>query len=334
MLRTAVINDYMRIVRNVADWSRLDGKAELTFFHEHLDTEEAVTQRLAPFDIIVSERERTRFTASLLERLPQLKLLCVTGTDNWAVDFEATRRLGITVCNTASVMAAMPELAWGLILALTRGIVRDDRAIRAGRWQTRPSMSLQGKTLGILGLGIAGQRMLEIARAMRMDTVAWSHHLTAERAAACGTRRLPLDELLTVSDIVTIQLVLSDRTLGLLGDRELRLMKNSAFLINTSRGPIVEEEALLGALREGRIAGAGLDVYDIEPLPLQHPFRSLDNVVLTPHTGYITDEQFRVFYGQSLENILAFIEGSPIRVMTAPYSLQAKQRMVDSVHLP
>ncbi|MGE4242860.1 D-2-hydroxyacid dehydrogenase family protein [Ramlibacter sp.] len=330
MLRVAVINDYMRIVREVADWSRLGREAEVTFFHDHLDTEDAIAERLAPFDIVVSERERTHFTASLLARLPKLKLLCVTGTDNWAVDFDATRRQGITVCNTASVMAAMPELAWGLILALTRGIVRDDRAIKAGGWQTRPTVPLQGKTLGILGLGIAGKRMLDIAHAFRMKTVAWSQNLTSEAAEAAGTRRVALDELLASSDVVTIQLVLSDRTRGLLGDRELRLMKPGAFLVNTSRGPIVQEQALVAALQEGRIGGAGLDVFDVEPLPKQHPLRSLDNVVLTPHTGYITDEQFRVFYGESLENILAYLAGSPIRVMTAPYSLEAKQRMAES----
>lgn len=331
MMQVAVINDYMGVVRECADWRRLDGKAQVTFFHDHLTSEDAITARLAPFDIIVSERERTHFTASLLGRLPRLKLLCVTGTDNWAVDFDATRRLGITVCNTESVMAAMPELAWGLILSLTRGIVRDDRAIKAGGWQTRPTVPLQGKTLGILGLGVAGKRMLEIGKAFRMDCVAWSQNLTDEAAQAAGTRRVELDTLLASADVVTIQLILSDRTRGLLGDRELCLMKPGAFLVNTSRGAIVQEDALVSALRERRIGGAGLDVFEIEPLPSGHPLRNLDNVVLTPHTGYITDEQFRVFYGQSLENILAFIAGAPIRVMTAPYSLEAKQRMVQTV---
>ena len=331
MLKVAVVNDYMRIVREVADWSRLEGLAEVTYFHDHLDKEDAIAGRLAPFDVIVSERERTRFTASLLARLPRLKLLCVTGTDNWAVDFDATARQGLTVCNTASVMAAMPELAWGLILALTRGIVRDDRNIKAGGWQTRPTVPLQGKTLGILGLGIAGKRMLEIGLAFRMRCVAWSSNLTREAAEAAGAHYLPLDELLATSDVVTIQLVLGERSRGLLGDRELRCMKPGAFLVNTSRGPIVDENALVAALRERRIAGAGLDVFDVEPLPSGHPLRGLDNVVLTPHTGYITDEQFRVFYGQSVENILAFIHGAPVRVMTAPYSLKAKQEMVKSV---
>ena len=183
MLQVAVINDYMRIVAQMADWERLRGRAQVHFFHDHLDSEDALACRLAGFDVIVSERERTRFTASLLSRLPRLRLLCLTGTDNWAVDFDATRRQGITVCNTQSVMAAMPELAWGLILALTRGIVRDDRVIKAGGWQTRPTVPLQGKTLGILGLGIAGRRMLEIAQAFRMQCVAWSSNLTAEAVA-------------------------------------------------------------------------------------------------------------------------------------------------------
>lgn len=331
MLQIAVINDYMCIVREVANWTRLEGMAEVSFFHDHLASEDALADRLAAFDVIVSERERTHFTGSLLDRLPRLKLLCLTGTDNWAVDFDATARRGITVCNTASVMAAMPELAWGLILSLTRGIVRDDRAIKAGGWQTRPTVPLQGKTLGILGLGIAGKRMLQIGKAFNMDCIAWSQNLTQDAALAAGARRVALDELLAQSDVVTIQLVLSERTRGLLGERELRLMKPGAFLINTSRGPIVQQEALVAALREKWIAGAGLDVFDVEPLPEDHPLRSLENVVLTPHTGYITDEQFRVFYGQSLDNILAFIQGTPIRVMTAPYSLDAKQRMVESV---
>jgi phosphoglycerate dehydrogenase-like enzyme len=331
MPRVAVINDYMRIVSQVADWSCLEGRASVSFFHDHLDSDDALVERLAPFEIIVSERERTHFTRELLERLPQLKLICVTGTDNWHVDFETTRRLGITVCNTESVMAAMPELAWGLILALSRGIVRDDRRIREGGWQTRPTVPLQGKRLGILGLGIAGQRMLEIARAFRMDTVAWSQNLTDEAARKAGTRRVSLDDLLSSSDVVTIQLVLSDRTRGLIGERELRLMKAGAFLVNTSRGPIVDETALVAALRERRMGGAGLDVFDVEPLPVDHPLRTLDNVVLTPHTGYITDEQFKVFYSQSVQNIAAFLDGKPVRVMTAPYSLDAKKRMVQNV---
>lgn len=331
MLQVAVINDYMHVVREFADWRRLDGKAEVTYFHDHLTSEDALAARLAPFDVIVSERERTRFTASLLARLPRLKLLCVTGTDNWAVDFDTTRRMGVTVCNTESVMAAMPELAWGLILALARGIVRDDAAIKAGGWQTRPTVPLRGKVLGILGLGVAGKHMLAVGKAFGMDCVAWSQNLTNEAAQAAGARRVELDELLACADVVTVQLILSERTRGLLGDRELRLMKPGAFLVNTSRGPIVQEEALISALRERRIGGAGLDVFDVEPLPADHPLRRLDNVVLTPHTGYITDEQFRVFYGQSLENILAFIDGAPIRVMTASYSREAKQRMVQTV---
>jgi len=328
MHKVAVINDYMQVIHEVADWSRLDGRAEVSFFHDHLNGDTALIERLAPFDIVVSERERAHFTAAVFAGLPRLKLLCVTGFDNWHIDFDAARAHGVTVCNTGSVPGAMPELAWGLMLALSRNIVCEHQNIRNGGWQSRPSVALQGKRLGILGLGINGKRMAEIGKAFRMEPMAWSTHLDAVKAAAGGAQYLPLDELLATSDVVTIQLVLSERTRGLIGRRELALMKPTAFLINTSRGPIVDEAALIHALRTGRIAGAGLDVYDVEPLPVDHPLRALDNVVLTPHIGYITEAQYKVFYGQCLENILAWLDGAPTRVMTAPYSLAAKEQAV------
>jgi phosphoglycerate dehydrogenase-like enzyme len=319
MRRVAVINDYMRIVPTIADWSVLDGLATIDFFHDHLRDETAVAARLAPYDIIVAERDRTPFPRSLFLKLPNLKLLVTTGAVNWTIDFDAANERGVTVCYTGGVPGAAPELAWGLLLALTRRIAWDHASIRAGSWQTAPGVGVAGKMLGVVGLGNIGQQMVKYAQAFGMETQAWSQNLTDEAATAAGTKRVALDALLHTSDIVSIHVVLSDRTRGIIGKEQFALMKPSAYLINTSRGPIVQEAAMIEALREKRIAGAGLDVYDQEPLPTDHPLRTLDNVVLTPHTGYITDAQYKVFFGQAVENVLAFIKGAPVRVMTDPY---------------
>ena len=318
MLSVAVINDYLKVVPAIADWSRLDGFATVDFYHDHLRDESAIAARLAPYEVIVTERERTHFTASLLDRLPNLRMLCTTGPHNWFIDFAAAARRNVLVTYTDAMMGAMPEMTWGLLLALSRHIARDHAHIRAGGWQTGLGISLRGKTFGTIGLGITGKQMVKIAAAFGMRTIAWSKNLTAEDAIAAGTTRVELDELLHTADVVCVLTVLSDRTRGLIGARELALMKPTAYLINTSRGPIVQEAALIEALHAGRIAGAGLDVYDVEPLPVDHPLRRLDNVVLTPHTGYITDEQYRLFFGQAVENVLAFAQGAPIRVMTGP----------------
>ena len=327
MLRIAVIDDYMRVVADAADWASLQAVGSIDFYHDHLIDEDQLVARLSAYDVIVAERERTPFPASLFARLPRLKLLVATGIDNWVIDFAAAARHGVVISCTGSVMAAMPELAWGLILSLSRRITWDHIQIRAGGWQTQPGRPLQGATLGILGLGVAGKRMLDISRAFGMKTVAWSQNLSAEAAQAAGTQRVEFDELLRSADVITIQLVLSERTRGLIGAREFGLMKRDALLVNTSRGPIIDEAALIDALKTRRIGGAGLDVYAREPLPRDHPLRSLDNVVLTPHTGYITEQQVRVFYGQAVENIIAFARGTPMRVMTAPYSAELKKQL-------
>jgi phosphoglycerate dehydrogenase-like enzyme len=327
MLRVAVIDDYMRRVEASADWSAVKAFSQVEFFHDHLTSEDDIAARLAHYDIVVAERERTAFPASLLARLPKLKLLVATGTDNWVIDFEAASRQGVIVTFTGAVMSAMPELAWGLILSLSRRIAWDHAVIQNGGWQTGPGKALHGGTFGVLGLGVAGTQMVQIARAFGMRCIAWSQNLTAEQAKLAGAHRVELDELLATADVVSIQLVLSDRTRGLLGARELALMKPTALLVNTSRGPIVQEKALIDALESKRIWGAGLDVYEVEPLPASHPFRKLENVVLTPHTGYVTERQLEVFYTQAVENIVAFVNGTPIRVAKEGYSASKKKAM-------
>jgi phosphoglycerate dehydrogenase-like enzyme len=260
-------------------------------------------------------RERTPFPRALLERLPRLRLLVTTGMRNAAIDLQAAADRGVLVCGTGGLPYPTAELAWGLVLALARRIPREDRATREGRWQETVGLGLNGKTLGVLGLGTLGSRVARFGRAFEMDVLAWSQNLTAERAAEIGAVRVDRDELLARSDVVTIHLVLSERTRGLIGARELGLMKRTAYLVNTSRGPIVDEAALVRALRDGTIAGAGLDVYDEEPLPPDHALRGLPNTVITPHLGYVTEETYRIFYGQALEDILAYLRGEPVRVL-------------------
>ncbi len=316
VLRVAVINDFLRVFAQATDWSRLNGVASVDFFHDHLDTADKAAERLAPYDVVITERERTHFTSELLQRLPRLRLLVTTGTHNRYIDFAAAARLGITVTRTQAILHAAPELAMGLILALMRRIVVDHEVMRAGGWQSGIGRSLRGKTLGIIGLGVTGPQVAHLARAFGMQTLAWSPHLDDARAAAAQTRRMPLDDLLSQSDVVSLHMVLADSTRGMIGQRELALMKPDAYLVNTSRGALVDQDALVEALRERRIAGAGLDVYETEPLPPEHPLRTLSNVILTPHTGYVTDEQYALCFGQAVENILAYHAGKPVRVMT------------------
>ena len=321
MLQVSVLVDYTDSVRSIADWSALAGIARVEFFRDHLDAIDAIAARLAPFDIVVAERERTRFPRALLERLPRLKLLVATGPVNWSIDLAAAAERGMTVCCTEALYDATPELAWGLILTLTRRIAWDHQAVRAGQWQTGLGTSLTGKTLGVIGLGNVGAKIAAFGRVFGMSPIAWSRNLTPEKAAGNAGNSVEfaaLDDLLRRADIVTIHVVLSPESRGLIGRRELGLMKRSAFLINTSRGPIVDAAALLDALETRRIAGAALDVFDVEPLPVDHRLRRLDNVVLTPHVGYITVEQYRLFYGQAIENILAFTRGTPIRLLRMP----------------
>jgi phosphoglycerate dehydrogenase-like enzyme len=261
-------------------------------------------------------RERTPFKASLLERLPRLRLLVTTGARNAAIDVAAARARGVVVCGTEGLPYPTAELTWALILALARHVPAEDRATRAGKWQTSLGVGLRGKTLGVLGLGRLGGQVARIGAAFGMELVAWSQNLTVERAAEFGARLVARDALLEQADVVTVHLVLGERTRGLLGARELGLMKRSAFLVNTSRGPVVDEAALIRALSTNSIAGAGLDVFDEEPLPPGHPFLVLPNTVLTPHLGYVTAETYRIFYSQALEDIQAYARGQPIRTVS------------------
>ncbi len=317
MARAAVLDDYQNVARDMADWDSLPADVSVDFFRDHLSAEDEVARRLESYEIVVAMRERTPFTRTLLSRLPNLKLLVTTGMRNASIDMEAAADHGVTVCGTDGLPYPTAELTWALILALARKVPTEDTATRAGQWQVTMGEGLRGKTLGVIGLGRLGSQVAAIGGAFGMNLVAWSQNLTAERAAEFGARLVSKDELLGESDIVTIHLVLSDRTRGLLGERELSLMKRSAYLVNTSRGPIVDESALIGALESGAIAGAGLDVFDIEPLPLGHKLRSLPNTVLTPHIGYVTAETYRIFYGDAVEDIAAFLAGSPVRVLTA-----------------
>jgi phosphoglycerate dehydrogenase-like enzyme len=274
-----------------------------------------VAGRLADFDVVVAMRERTPFPRTLLDRLPRLRLLVTTGMRNAAIDLRAAADRGVLVCGTGGLPYPTAELTWALILALARRVPREDRATREGGWQETLGIGLNGKSLGVLGLGTLGTRVARVGRALEMNVVAWSQNLTAERAAAVGATLVERDELLTRADVVTIHLVLSDRTRGLIGARELGLMRKTAYLVNTSRGQIVEEGALIRALEAGAIAGAGLDVYDEEPLPLDHRLRRLPNTVITPHLGYVTEETYRVFYAEALEDVRAFLAGAPVRVL-------------------
>jgi phosphoglycerate dehydrogenase-like enzyme len=317
MVRVAVLDDYQGVALQMADWRQLPADVQVQVFRDHLAEASAVAARLRDVDIVVAMRERTPFPRSLLAQLPKLKLLVTTGMRNASIDVEAAAVLGITVCGTQGLPYPTAELTWGLILALLRHIPREDRATREGRWQVSVGVGLRGKVLGVLGLGNLGSQVAAVGKAFGMSVLAWSQHLTAERAAQFGATLVGKDELLSRSDIVTIHLVLSERTRGLIGARELGLMKPTAYLINTSRGPIVDENALIEALQRGSIAGAALDVFDEEPLPLDHPLRRLENTVITPHLGYVTVETYRIFFEQAVEDILAFLRGQPVRVLTA-----------------
>lgn len=317
-LRVAVLDDYQRVARRFGPWDQLPAGSEVTVFHDHLADQEAVVQRLLPFDVIVAMRERTPFPRAALERLPNLRLLVTTGMANAAIDLAAATDLGITVSGTGGVAPATAELTWGLILALARHIPEEDRNVRTGDWQRTVGVDLAGQTLGVIGLGNLGKRVAAVGLAFGMDVIAWSQNLTAGAAAAFGVIAVSKEELLRRADIVTIHLRLSERTRSLLGDAELRLLKPTALLVNTSRGPIIDEAALLAALHEGRIAGAGLDVYDIEPLPANHPLRSAPRTALTPHLGYVTQGTYEVFYRHAVEDIVAFAGGNPIRVIQLP----------------
>jgi len=314
-MRVAVLDDYQRVAERMADWASLGSDVETTFFQDHLDDADAdgLAERLAPFECVVLMRERTPLRESLLERLPALRLVVTTGMRNASLDVAAARSRGIVVSGTTGLTDSTAELAFGLVIALMRGVVREERALRKGRWQTEVGRELVGSTLGLLGLGRLGGRMAQLAAAFDMRVVAWSQHLTPERAAEAGVELVAKDELFARSDVVSVHLVLSSRTRGLVGAGELARMQPTAYLVNTSRGPIVDEEALVDALHAGRIAGAALDVYDVEPLPADSPLRTAPGVLLTPHIGYVTEQVYREWFRQVVENIQSFRRGEPLR---------------------
>jgi phosphoglycerate dehydrogenase-like enzyme len=314
-MRISVLDDYQGVARSMADWSRLEAGHDVTFFSEAYEGVEGFARRLAGSEVLGVMRERSPIGRDLMERLPELKLIATAGMRNAAIDLDYCRERGIAVCGTDNSADATPELAWGHIIGLARNIHVENARMREGRWITTLGLDLSGKTLGILGLGRLGRRMAEIARAFRMQVIAWSHNLTAESAAEVGAERVEKDDLFARSDFITIHYKLGERSRGLVGERELSLMKRSAYLINTSRGPIVDTNALISALGRGQIAGAGIDVYDEEPLPAQHPLRHMPRTLLTPHLGYVTDGCYRAFYGQMVESIERWIEGRPVRVL-------------------
>ena len=327
MPRVAVLDDYQGVALEMANWSALPAECQVQVFRDHLSDLAALAERLSHFEIVTCMRERTPFRRDLLERLPHLRLLVTTGMRNAAIDLAAATDLGILVCGTAGGPDSPPaELTWGLILALLRHIPREDAATRAGHWGVSLGMCLEGKVLGILGLGRLGTKVARVGVAFDMSVIAWSQNLTAERAAQCGATLVTKDELFARSDILSVHVQLSARTRGLVGARELRLMKPTAYLINTARGPIVDEAALVQALQTRSIAGAGLDVFDQEPLPPGHPLTLLDNTLLVPHIGYVTREQYQVRYRDTVEDVAAYLRGEPLRVLNPEALDTARQR--------
>jgi phosphoglycerate dehydrogenase-like enzyme len=317
MIRVAVLDDYQRCAPSFADWDSLD--ATVTFFSEPVPSDR-LPEVLAGFDVLVLMRERTSLGRPVLQRLPRLRLVVTTGMRNASLDVAYLRQHGVEVCGTEAISAEIgvsppTEIAWALIFAAVTQLPAEDRFVRTGHWQRGLPNRLAGRTLGLIGLGRLGAEMIRPARAFGMDVLAWSPNLSADRAAALGVRPVSKPEVLAESDVLSIHLVLSDSTRGLITADDLAAMKPNAVLINTARGPIVDETALVAALRDGTIAGAGLDVYDVEPLPASHPLRRLDNVVLSPHLGYVEESSFRRWYGQVVENIAAFQAGSPVRIV-------------------
>lgn len=304
----AILDDYQNKSLELADWSEVLKKAEITVFNDHLADTEAVIKRLLPFDIICVMRERTPMTAAIIERLPNLKLIVSTGSRNASIDLEACEKKNIKILHTNYFATPAIELTWALILSIARNIPSENASLRANGWQQKIGVDLHGKTLAVLGLGNIGSQIAVIAKAFGMNVISWSQNLTAEKAEAAGTTLVTKEELFKQADFLSVHLVLGPRSKGLVGRSELALMKPTAFLINTSRGPIVEESALIEALEKNVIAGAAIDVYDQEPLQKDHPFRSLENVLATPHIGYVSQGLYETFYGDSVKNILGWIE--------------------------
>ncbi|KUM72636.1 D-2-hydroxyacid dehydrogenase family protein [Streptomyces griseorubiginosus] len=314
-LRCAVLDDFQQVATTLADWSPLADRVEVVSYDSHFADEDALAAALADADIVVTLRERVPFPASLIARLPRLKLLVASGMRNSVIDYDAAEAHGVTVCGTASSSTPPVELTWALLLGLARGIVQESNALRAqGPWQSTVGADLHGRRLALLGLGKIGSRVARIGLAFGMRVSAWSQNLTQERADEVGVELAPsLQDLLATGDFVSVHLALGDRTRGLLGPAELALLKPTAHLINTSRAAIVDQDALLAALHEGRIAGAAVDVFDTEPLPADHPLRTAPRLLATPHLGYVTQANYATYYGQAVENIEAYLAGSPVR---------------------
>jgi len=316
-LACAILDDYQNVALTMADWSKVEPDVAIKVFKEHLGPADKVIAALNGFAIVCAMRERTAFPRAVIEALPDLRLLITTGMRNASIDLEAARSRGIVVCGTPGFGNATAAIAAGLMLDLARHIGYENARLKAGAaWQTTIGLDLEGMTLALLGLGKLGSHMAQIGQAFRMRVIAWSQNLTPERCRAAGVGYVPRHELFRRADFLSIHLQLSPRTRGLIGADDLALMKPSAYLINTSRGPIVEEAALIAALRQRRIAGAGLDVFDVEPLPVEHPLRQLDNVVLTPHLGYVVEQNYRAFFAGMVDDIRAFLDGKPVRVLT------------------
>src|SRR5262249_41654472 len=318
-MRLSILDDYQGVALDMADWSPVRHRAvEIAVERHAFADEDAVVRALADSELVAAMRERTPFPKSVVERLPKMKLLITTGMRNASFDMEALKAQGVTVCGTGGPGGGnedTAELAWGLILGAARRIAEDHAFMRHGGWQTRIGNRLAGKTLGVLGLGRLGSAVARVGIAFGMKAIAWSQNLTAEKAAAQGVEWVEKDELFRRSDVLSVHLVLSDRSRGLVGAREIGLMKSTAILVNTSRGPICDAEAVIAALKDSRLAYAGLDVDDNEPLPVNHPVRTAPNVILTPHVGYVTEENYRSSYPQIVENIIGFLDGKPVQVI-------------------
>lgn len=313
--KLALLDDYQNVAPGLLNAAGLGDEVEIHAFNDHLDDERAVAERLHPYEIICLMRERTPFPRTLFEALPNLRLLVTSGMRNASVDVKAARARKVVVCGTPSAGAPTAELAWGLIIACLRHIPEEDRAMRAGAWQRTVGVGLGGKTLGVAGLGKLGSRVARVGLTFDMNVIAWSQNLTRERCDAAGVSLVTKEELLRQSDVMTLHLVLSERTRALFGAAELAMMKRTAILVNTSRGPIVEERALVDALQRKTIAGAGLDVFDREPLPAGHPLLSCDNVVLTPHLGYVEEENYRAYFGGYAAAVRGYLAGAPVNVI-------------------
>ena len=305
--KIAVLDDYQQVAVKFADWSAINKKAEVSIFHDHVANENAVITRLLPFEVICLMRERTPLTRDILLQLPNLKLIVSTGKRNASIDIKAAEELGIAVKFTDYVESGAPEFTWALLMAMARHIPVESNNFRSGGWQTTIGTDLTGKTLGIVGLGRVGSKMVTYAKAFDMNIIAWSQNLTEEKAQEAGAKLVTKETLFKEADFVTTHLVLSERTKGIIGKDELSLMKPTAYFINTSRGPLVDENALIEILQQKKIAGAALDVYDTEPLPADHPFRKLDNLLATPHVGYVTEKTFSVFYVDTVKAVEEWI---------------------------